>query len=273
MACVGSITSQSHFRKEDPDNGVVEERTSKGYLKFHNAIWEAVRVIHIDRRESQEPGFGTSAHRVAMQASFDRGFEGHMTTEASWSSHIFHLKTGMRPHEKRMIALTYFLGRDGTLDISKDREIFLDTIEQLKAGKGFSQKEMSRIECYKLVLTLKDEKLDFEAADAISDEELIARKDEVLKQTVSFAWERVMSPLLTCIRAAQAGERPTTDGLGAVFMHMSDLGIARWKKDLEGELPFAPFRDFEHLYPSLFPWQVRKLSSALSKARARGVKV
>ncbi len=276
MAC----ETVTHFIPPLPGcDGVnmTNEETEDGHLLFHRVTHPIEdgfsHLIYLNQIRSYTPGFGTQCYRRLLKLSLDEKLDGRIVANVSLSSHLFHFKMGMKPIDKQIEALPFFLRLHIYARPASASAIFYAMMAKIETKQELSISEQNMLMIFKRVLAIREDRVDEQLAESISNETLIERREEVLNQTISSLWHEVLHPLLGMINKTPPAQRPCTARLGSIYSIMSEGGIARWRSDLSGEQPFAPFRALEHMHTSLFPWQVELLNQGLADARARGVKV
>jgi hypothetical protein len=142
--------------------------------------------------------------------------------------------------------------------------------DKLSAGEVLSETDLKQLKDYKIKLTLPGSLLDAQAAEEMTNEELLQRKEELLTKKVSSLHIHICR-LIRVIQDTSSSERPGRAIFEEVPMVMSKAGVARWKRVVEGVEPFQSFKEFEQLHDLLTPELKERLCLTLKAARERAV--
>lgn len=220
--------------------------------------------VHIDRLYSYTPGFGTAAYRHILKFSAEKNVADRITVEASGSSHLFYLKMGMMPSNGPISALYHFLSLYQSYKKNFVSDFILLLNNKINNNLPLTADEKDIARCLKIILTIKDDQFDYNQAKTISHSELTERANEINAITISYLWYKLLSSLCIYCEDTEDRRKINTEMIGSITMIMSPMGLDRWRQDLNGEKEFKPFRQLEHLYQFLQPWQIDKLQTIFS---------
>ena len=233
-----------------------ENSSPSGYLQYHYS--DNTATMHLDRITSHTKGFGTEGYRHMMQAVFERNIP-TITTDASFSSHVFHTFMGMIPlHNHELSSVKFQFGTCG--------------LKALTAALQFKDFESSELDKFLakhgkllkiILLYYKGEDPDYDEAQPLTQEELkqnFKKFEEISNKTESYI-QAIFLPAIVESRTPQEnGMRRSTEVLTSVMMQMSPEGMERWREAIEEKKPFIPFKDLSHLKMYMNNDQLKSLS-------------
>lgn len=243
------------------DNLVNKIDNKDGFATSTYTVKNGQGQVHIDRLYSYTPGFGTTAYRQILKFSLEKNVVNNITVEASGSSHLFYLKMGMMPSNGPISALYHFLSLYQSYKKNFVSDFILLLNNKISNNLPLSADEKDIARCLKIILTIKDDQFDYDLAKNISHSELTERHREINAITISYLWYKLLSSLCIYCEGKEDMRTINTEMMGSTTMIMSPMGLDRWRQDLSGEEEFKPFRQLEHLYQFLQPWQIAKLQT------------
>jgi len=228
-------------------------------------------AIHIERRSSNAKGsgFGTASMRHIVDTSFQRGFEGNIYSQTSWSSHVFHLYMGMMPQANRSThLLSYCYGSIGlekfghfqnnSREVILDKRMFNSALNMALWLENNRSRSGVFLEMYDLLRSRGFEKPEHTA------DEMIANKEKILSlfnEEVPYITFTLVPQLISALRTNQ--QFPDTNSWGSIDMVLSEEGKARWKNAIDNKFEFRPFKNFEQLQPYMSENQKEQLKEVL----------
>jgi len=193
--------------------------------------------------KSKEDGYGTRAIGTLV-ASISCASSLHLT--AGQSSHIFFLKMGFIPNEKKIRWLDCHFGAKGR----KAVDDFFQLHPNMKKRTAFTAKEQKArdniktiIACYRGIETINEGEM--------QKKKCIRELRKIKKAQVSYITHLFVPALIDLINKSPSEHRPDSKALGPVDMTLSKEGLKRWHKAQQAGTAFVPFRRFEQLMPQL----------------------
>ena len=199
--------------------------------------------IHINEIFSPEQGcgFGTKVFRTLMHKSFQDGYEGSLTLDACYSSHLFHLFMGMEPigGRKGYIAMKFGM----VAELAVDRFLTLDCEERdFEEVRKIIAREKS---------ILKNQITD----DYLFSDDVINLLQHLKSKTESTLEVDFFPKLLCILKNNKNGNDTDTSTFHSVPMKMSEQGKMRWAKAIKNNQDFELFKNMSHLRPLMTPMQ------------------
>ncbi|MBM3207981.1 MAG: hypothetical protein FJZ57_05175 [Chlamydiae bacterium] len=221
-----------------------ENYSSSGYLQYHYS--DNTATMHLDRIVSHTKGFGTDGYRHMMKAVFERNIPS-ITTDASFSSHVFHTFMGMIPlHNHGLSSVKLQFGNCGLKALTAALQ--LNDCESLEELDKFLAKNGKLLKI--ILLYYQGEDSDYDEVQPLTLEEFKQNKEafeEIQTKTEPYI-QTIFLPNIMHNRIPQeSGMRRSTEVLTSVMMKMSPEGMARWRESIEENKPFVPFKDLSHL--------------------------
>lgn len=210
---------------------------------------------HIDLERLHAPcnkpgsGFGMAKFREIVKKSMDLNCPGKVMTDASTSygsPHLFYLYMGMGPETYSAHYLWKQYGMIGERVYDK-----LNSLSKYEVWTAeILQKECDQYMLDKLKMILEMELNINDKNKLISLDGIIANKELLMNlrdKKIDYVSEIFLPSLLKILARDPKDKFPNTGELGAMHMHLTDQGFARWKYVIENGFEFVPFKNLEHL--------------------------
>jgi hypothetical protein len=211
--------------------------------------------IYLDYIASIGAGSGTRAMRCLVNMSIDSGFDGKITLQACYSSHLFHLLMGMVPEERGIDYVKYYYGFMGP--------------EALKELRNNNKLDSCSLNKLKEILS-KEKNI---PEQQITLKQILENRDFLLslqEKKLSYIQNKFIPELLDILETSKDNKRPDTSYLTDIPMVLSEEGKKRWKNAIALNEEFEPFRDFAHLRPLMTQQQIKKLDKIFLRDTAVG---
>jgi len=229
---------------------------SRGTIQYHEEPGKNRMYIVKRVAGHKGKGYGTAAMRLVVEESFSKGYQGNVSSETSWSSHLFHLKMGMIPVDRELDYVTtvygYFVGRTALMELRDNSYIQQDLTQILKILR--KEKNIPNDQ----VLT----------ETSLSENENREFLLDLLEKRISYLSDYFIPTLIALLDKTCNEAFPDTDIFSCVPMDLSEEGKARWKDAIDREIEFKPFRNFEQLHPVMTDEQRVQMDYALAKRSA-----
>lgn len=204
------------------DESSIEFRVVESQRIHIDRIW----TTHSDRKKDHR-GLGTALFRQVMERAVQQNLA--VSATASWrsKSHLFYLKMGMVPDDFPLSYVILKYGKKG-YEALNDLKTSTPTLEQFEFLDQMLTQEKNQPEP------------PWDPAFLIS----------LLDKTSSFRTDYFIPALFKFLQTADSSDRfLDSRELGSINLQMSAAGRAQWQTAIDCQIPFIPFRKYEHLFP------------------------
>jgi len=241
-------------------NEMINEKNEQDLLKRGGTCKVVTESdhIYIERVNANKKGngYGTAVMREAVSNSFKYGFSGFVTTDATYSSHLFHLYMGMIP-QKKDEKIDYIDVKWGWMAAAAFKKI------NRKVPSPLASDESEIL--YRILREAKGLPVDaiLTTADLL-DKGNIGLIISMKNHHSDYIQNELVPQLLRTLSRYE----PETINWGGVPMVLSDVGKLRWKEALDQNLEFRLFKNFEHLHPYMTEDQISQLNVLIEQRAA-----